>query len=72
MNEDSRIVLCGQISMYSVDIKCPLGNGIHEILKEKRIYRELFAANSYPDLFKEGRTQLAKWVNEGKLKVSKK
>ncbi|XP_071788908.1 prostaglandin reductase 2-like [Asterias amurensis] len=69
MNDDSRIVPCGQISQYSIDIRCPLEKSIRDILKNRRIDREVFASYNYNSLFKEGIAQLAKWVQEGKLKT---
>ncbi|XP_038075900.1 prostaglandin reductase 2-like [Patiria miniata] len=69
MNKDSAVIPCGQISMYSMDINCPLDNSIQELLKEKRISRDLFAANGFTDIFDEMKQQLAKWVKEGKIKT---
>ncbi|XP_019647968.1 PREDICTED: prostaglandin reductase 2-like isoform X2 [Branchiostoma belcheri] len=71
MNEGSHVILCGQISVYNKDVPYPppLPQEVTDILKERNITRERFLIMNYLDKFEESGIQLAKWIQEGKLKV---
>uniref|UniRef100_A0A2K6TKK1 Prostaglandin reductase 2 n=1 Tax=Saimiri boliviensis boliviensis TaxID=39432 RepID=A0A2K6TKK1_SAIBB len=71
MNENSHIILCGQISQYNKDVPYPppLSTAIEAIQKERNITRERFLLLNYKDKFEPGILQLSQWFKEGKLKV---
>ncbi|XP_036013551.1 prostaglandin reductase 2 isoform X2 [Mus musculus] len=71
MNENSHIILCGQISQYSNDVPYPppLPPAVEAIRKERNITRERFTVLNYKDKFEPGILQLSQWFKEGKLKV---
>ncbi|KAB1277270.1 Prostaglandin reductase 2, partial [Camelus dromedarius] len=83
MNQNSHIILCGQISQYNKDVPYPppLSLAVEAIRKERNItrfsdcypflphYRERFLVLNYKDKFESGILQLSQWFKEGKLKV---
>ncbi|XP_039324934.1 prostaglandin reductase 2 isoform X2 [Saimiri boliviensis] len=71
MNENSHIILCGQISQYNKDVPYPppLSTAIEAIQKERNITRERFLLLNYKDKFEPGILQLSQWFKEGKLKI---
>nr|XP_030857603.2 prostaglandin reductase 2 isoform X6 [Gorilla gorilla gorilla]XP_030857604.2 prostaglandin reductase 2 isoform X6 [Gorilla gorilla gorilla]XP_030857605.2 prostaglandin reductase 2 isoform X6 [Gorilla gorilla gorilla]XP_055216885.1 prostaglandin reductase 2 isoform X6 [Gorilla gorilla gorilla]XP_055216886.1 prostaglandin reductase 2 isoform X6 [Gorilla gorilla gorilla] len=71
MNENSHIILCGQISQYNKDVPYPppLSPAIEAIQKERNITRERFLVLNYKDKFEPGILQLSQWFKEGKLKI---
>ncbi|XP_078419125.1 prostaglandin reductase 2 isoform X3 [Cetorhinus maximus] len=71
MNQNSHIILCGQISQYNKDVPYPppLPPHIEAILKERNITRERFMVLNYSDKHEAGLVQLSQWLKEGKLKV---
>ncbi|XP_055144829.1 prostaglandin reductase 2 isoform X2 [Symphalangus syndactylus] len=71
MNENSHIILCGQISQYNKDVPYPppLSPAVEAIQKERNITRERFLVLNYKDKFEPGILQLSQWFKEGKLKI---
>ncbi|NXG49882.1 PTGR2 reductase, partial [Psilopogon haemacephalus] len=71
MNQNSHIILCGQISQYNKDVPYPppLPPDIEKIRKERNITRERFLVLNYMDKQGASVLQLCQWIQEGKLKV---
>ncbi|XP_068948264.1 prostaglandin reductase 2-like isoform X2 [Petaurus breviceps papuanus] len=71
MNQNSHIVLCGQISQYNKDVPYPppLLPEVESILKTRNITRERFLVLDYKDKFDSGIVRLSQWLKEGKLKI---
>ncbi|XP_068802151.1 prostaglandin reductase 2-like isoform X2 [Struthio camelus] len=71
MNENSHVVLCGQISQYNKDVPypTPLPPEVEKIYKERNITREEFLVLNYMDKQEASILQLCQWIKEGKLKV---
>ncbi|XP_029410276.1 prostaglandin reductase 2 isoform X3 [Nannospalax galili] len=71
MNQNSHIILCGQISQYNKDVPYPppLPPAVEAIQKERNITRERFMVLNYKDKFEPGILQLSQWFKEGKLKI---
>ncbi|XP_073923674.1 prostaglandin reductase 2 isoform X3 [Castor canadensis] len=71
MNQNSHIILCGQISQYNKDVPYPppLPSAVEAIQKERNITRERFLVLNYKDKFEPGILQLSQWFKEGKLKI---
>jgi len=71
MNQNSHIILCGQISQYNKDVPYPppLPPAVEAIQKERNITRERFLVLNYKDKFESGILQLSQWFKEGKLKI---
>uniref|UniRef100_A0A8C3RQX4 Prostaglandin reductase 2 n=2 Tax=Chelydra serpentina TaxID=8475 RepID=A0A8C3RQX4_CHESE len=71
MNQNSHIVLCGQISQYNKDVPYPppLPPAVEEIQKARNITRERFLVLNYMDKQEASILQLCQWIKEGKLKV---
>lgn len=67
LNPRGRISICGQISMYNLD-KPDLGPRPFPYLLTKQAKAEGFLVFQFFDRFKEGLTQMAQWVREGKIK----
>ncbi|XP_783631.4 prostaglandin reductase 2 [Strongylocentrotus purpuratus] len=70
MNENSHIILCGQISMYNTNVPYPpsLPEEIEQIREERNITRDRFLVLNYVEEFPAAIAQLAAWWKEGKLK----
>lgn len=70
MNQNSHIVLCGQISLYNKDVPYPplLPADIQTILSSKNITRDRFLVLNYMEKFPDAKKQLEAWVREGKVK----
>ncbi|KAM9147948.1 prostaglandin reductase 2 isoform 3-T4 [Pangshura tecta] len=71
MNQNSHIILCGQISQYNKDVPYPppLPPAVEEIRKARNITRERFLVLNYMDKQEASILQLCQWIKEGKLKV---
>jgi NADPH:quinone reductase len=66
LNFRARIALCGQISQYN-NTKLPEGNLIMSWLLTKSVTLQGFIVRSFPDRYEEALTNLARWLNEGRL-----
>ncbi|CAI4232061.1 unnamed protein product [Auanema sp. JU1783] len=71
MNDDGRIVLCGQIAVYNTDLPYPppIPPETIKIINEKRILRERYLCLAYKEEMDSAVAQLSLWLQEGKLKV---
>ncbi|XP_023576078.1 prostaglandin reductase 2 isoform X2 [Octodon degus] len=71
MNQNSHIILCGQISQYNKDVPYPppLPPAVEAVQKARNITRERFMVLNYKDKFEPGILQLSQWFKEGKLKI---
>ena len=67
INFQSRIVLCGQISLYN-STEVPTGPRLQPLLLTRSALMQGFIVSDFKDYFPEGTEQLSKWVKEGKLK----
>lgn len=67
INFHSRIVLCGQISLYNTTEK-PVGPRLQPMLLTRSVLMQGFIVSNYQSRFREGIQQLSQWVKEGKLK----
>lgn len=65
----SRIALCGQISQYN-STRLPQGSFVMSMLLTRSVLLKGFIVSNYSAQFPEARTQLAKWISEGKLKFT--
>jgi NADPH-dependent curcumin reductase CurA len=66
LNFHSRIILCGQISVYN-NTELPVGPSILPRLLTRSVLLQGFIVSNYSNRFGEGLVQLTKWINEGKL-----
>ncbi|NWU89319.1 PTGR2 reductase, partial [Upupa epops] len=71
MNQNSHIILSGQISQYNKDVPYPppLPPDIENIRQERNITRDRFLVLNYMDKYEASVLQLCQWIQEGKLKV---
>uniref|UniRef100_A0A4W5Q850 15-oxoprostaglandin 13-reductase n=1 Tax=Hucho hucho TaxID=62062 RepID=A0A4W5Q850_9TELE len=71
MNNDSHVILCGQISQYNKDVPYPppLCDETQETLRSKNVTRERFMVLNYMEKHEAGIIQLSQWVREGQIKV---
>ncbi|XP_005101735.1 prostaglandin reductase 2 [Aplysia californica] len=71
MNQDSHIILCGQIADYNKDLPYPppIPTDIEATLKDKNITRERFLVLNYQDQFEPALGRLMELYVQGKLKV---
>lgn len=69
LNFHSRIVLCGQISLYN-SIGIQTGPKIFPLLLTRSILVQGFIVGNYSNHFGEGFAHLTQWVKEGKLKYA--
>jgi NADPH:quinone reductase len=67
INDHARIVICGQISMYNLE-KEDIGLRPFPRLLVKNALAKGFMVYEYGGRFPEGRSQIAKWLQEGVLK----
>ncbi len=67
INNNARIPLCGQISLYN-ETKIPTGPRIQPQLLTHSALMKGFLVHNYSDRFEEGIRQLAGWMKEKKLK----
>lgn len=66
INNEARIVICGQISMYNATEQ-PVGPRPQTLLLKRSALMQGFIVRDYADRFDEGIKTLAKWLKEGKL-----
>jgi NADPH-dependent curcumin reductase CurA len=69
INKASRIIICGQISMYNATSQ-PVGPRIQPTILKKSALMQGFIVNNYASRFPEGFKALAEWVGNGKLKYT--
>jgi NADPH-dependent curcumin reductase CurA len=67
LNFHSRIVLCGQISLYN-STEVPMGPRILPRLLTRSVLLQGFIVSNYSNRFGEAFQHLTQWVKEGKLK----
>ncbi|MBO9129653.1 NADP-dependent oxidoreductase [Bacillus sp. 165] len=67
INKGARIVVCGQIASYNLQ-QADLGPRVQTQLVINSALMKGFIINDYAPRFKEGASQLAQWVAEGKIK----
>ena len=67
LNPRARLSICGQISMYNQE-KPELGPRILPLVLVKQAKVEGFLVFQFFDRWKEGLTQMAQWLHEGKIK----
>ncbi|MGA9118174.1 MAG: NADP-dependent oxidoreductase [Bacteroidota bacterium] len=67
INNNARIPLCGQISLYNQK-NIPVAPRIQPQLLAHTALMRGFLVHNYADRFDEGRNQLAKWLKEKRLK----
>ncbi|WP_421384892.1 NADP-dependent oxidoreductase [Bacillus salacetis] len=66
LNKFARVPVCGAISAYN-NTEPDIGNRVQGILIKSSALMKGFVVNDYADRFKEGASQLGKWLAEGKL-----
>lgn len=69
INNNARIPLCGQISLYN-EKHIPMGPRIQPQLLTHSALMKGFIVHNYADRFDEGMRQLADWLKEKKLKYA--
>jgi NADPH-dependent curcumin reductase CurA len=67
MRDFGRIVMCGMISQYNVE-SSPPGPGKLFLIIPKRIRMQGFIARDHYDIQDRFRTDMARWIREGKVK----
>ena len=69
INNNARIPLCGQISLYN-ETQIPVGPRIQPQLLTHSALMQGFIVSNYTDRFEDGIRLLAHWIREKKLKYS--
>jgi len=69
LNFHSRIVLCGQISLYN-STEIPMGPRVFPQLLTKSTLVQGFIVGNYSERFGEAFAYLNQWINEGKIKYT--
>lgn len=74
MNNDSHVILCGQISQYNKDVPYPppLSEEIQETLRRKNITRERFTVLNYMNKAEAALCELSQLVKSGQINVRRK
>ena len=67
LNGFSRVVICGQISLYNAT-EMPLGPRLQPLLLKRSVLMQGFIVSNYAAKVTEASQQLSQWVSEGKLK----
>jgi leukotriene B4 12-hydroxydehydrogenase/15-oxo-prostaglandin 13-reductase len=67
INPGARVSICGQISQYNVE-KLEMGPRMLWTLIVKRARVEGFLVTQFADRFDQGLREMARWIQEGKLK----
>jgi len=70
MNMKGRIVCCGVVSQYDTATPASGPRGVPGLLVTKRLKMQGFIVTDYVDLLPQAENDLARWTNEGKLKVA--
>ena len=66
LNDYARIILCGQIALYNTN-RLAMGPRLQPQLIIHRVLMQGFIVHDYAERFQEARTQLYKWIMEGRL-----
>ena len=66
INKFARVPLCGAISGYN-DTETSVGPRVQNIMVKNSVLMQGFIVSNYSSKFPEGRAQLTKWLQEGKL-----
>lgn len=69
INPRARIIICGQIALYNLE-KPDVGPRVQPYVLIKSALMQGFIISDYEARFKEGITQLAQWLGQGKLKYA--
>ncbi|CAD6195613.1 unnamed protein product [Caenorhabditis auriculariae] len=71
MNENGRVVLCGQIAVYNTDLPYPppIPHETAEMIQRRNIIRERFLVLTYKNEMDEAVEQLSRWLQENKIKI---
>ncbi|GFR80067.1 prostaglandin reductase 2-like [Elysia marginata] len=71
MNENSHVILCGQIADYekTTEYPPPIPKEISDVLKDKNITRDRFLVLAYEDQFSTATQALMEMYGAGKIKV---
>ncbi|MBA3354674.1 MAG: NADP-dependent oxidoreductase [Pyrinomonadaceae bacterium] len=69
INQNARVVICGQISLYNLD-RPDVGPRPQPYLLVKSALMQGFIITDYASRFAEGVKQLGQWVHEGKMKYA--
>jgi NADPH-dependent curcumin reductase CurA len=67
LNNNARIVLCGQIALYNLN-RLSMGPRMYPQFLIRRVKMQGFIVYDYIDQFSEARNQLKKWVSDKKIK----
>jgi NADPH:quinone reductase len=67
INVKARIAICGQISQYNLE-EPEMGPRLLNILVSRQARMEGFLVFQFADRYREGLTQMAEWIKQGKLK----
>lgn len=68
INRKARIVLCGQISSYNLEQPDVGPRHFRQLIVKSSLARGFLVLVDYIERFPEGREQLQKWLEEGKIK----
>lgn len=67
VNQFARVIVCGAISMYNAT-SVPMGPRLDSILIKNSVLKQGFIVFNYAAKYGEAMAQIAKWMQEGKLK----
>jgi NADPH:quinone reductase len=68
INRHARIVLCGQISSYNLEQPDIGPRNFRHLIVKNAMAKGFFVMLDYLERFPEGRKQLQKWLQQGKIK----
>ncbi|AXF55342.1 NADP-dependent oxidoreductase [Salicibibacter kimchii] len=66
INQEARIVLCGQIALYNLE-KRDVGPRLFPVILTKRAMIKGFIIHDYEARYQEAITQLSEWIGQGKI-----
>jgi NADPH:quinone reductase len=69
INQFARIVVCGAISVYN-ETSLPRSMSVQPLLVRNSALMQGFIVNNYQAKFPEAKSQLSRWLTEGKLKYT--